>query len=125
MKLAKLAVLGSLAALLAVPAGAQTAQTVPGKSAPSLSTQAASPTMSPTTKAMPAPAAHTGTASALVDINTASAAELDALPGIGKARADAIIKNRPYTGKDDLLSRHIVPPNVYNGLKDKIVARKL
>jgi competence protein ComEA len=60
----------------------------------------------------------------LVDINTASATELDALPGIGKARADAIIKNRPYRGKDDLATRRIVPQNVYDGIKDKIVARQ-
>src|SRR5947209_13051050 len=39
------------------------------------------------------PAADKG----LVDINSAPAADLDALPGIGKVRAAAIIKNRPYT----------------------------
>jgi DNA uptake protein ComE-like DNA-binding protein len=72
---------------------------------------------------MPAPA-RTSSTSALVDINSASEAELDALPGIGKSRATAIIKNRPYSGKDDLLSRHVLPPNVYNGIKDKIIARK-
>lgn len=124
MKLAKLAIVGSLAALLAAPVFAQTPQATPGKPAPSLSTAPGSQTMSPPTKAMPAPAARSSASSTLVDINSASAAELDALPGIGKARADAIIKNRPYSGKDDLLSRHIVPPNVYNGIKDKIIARK-
>ena len=60
----------------------------------------------------------------LVDINTASASELDALPGVGKARADAIIKNRPYKGKDDLVARHVLPQNVYDGIKDKIIARQ-
>ena len=60
----------------------------------------------------------------LVDINSATAAELDALPGIGKSRADAIIKNRPYSGKDDLLARHIIPKNVYDEVKDKIIAKK-
>ena len=129
MKLANLALVGTLAALLAAPAMGQTAQTTPGKSTPAITgtpspATPASPTMAPATKAAPAPAARTGGTSALVDINSASSAELDALPGIGKARADAIIKNRPYSGKDDLLSRHIVPPNVYNGIKDKIIARK-
>ncbi|HBK04614.1 MAG TPA: DNA-binding protein [Acetobacteraceae bacterium] len=124
MKLATLAMVGSLAALLAAPAVAQTPQTTPGKPAPSLSTNPGSPTTSPATKAMPAPAARTSPASTLVDINSASASELEALHGIGKTRADAIIKNRPYTGKDDLLSRHIVPQNVYDGIKDKIIARK-
>lgn len=60
----------------------------------------------------------------LVDINSAPESELDALPGVGKARAEAIIKNRPYSGKDDLLSRHVLPKNVYEGIKDKIIARR-
>ena len=61
---------------------------------------------------------------ALLDINSASKGDLDALPGIGSARADAIIKGRPYNGKDDLVNRGIIPANVYNGIKDKIVARQ-
>jgi competence protein ComEA len=61
---------------------------------------------------------------ALLDINSASQAELDALPGIGPARAAAIIKGRPYNGKDDLVNRKIIPANVYNGIKDKIIARQ-
>jgi competence protein ComEA len=63
-------------------------------------------------------------AATLIDINAASKAELDALPGIGSARADAIIKGRPYKGKDDLVSRKIIPENVYNGIKDKIIAHQ-
>ena len=62
--------------------------------------------------------------STLVDINSASAEDLDKLPGVGKSRADAIIKNRPDKGKDDLLNRHVLPGNVYNGIKDKIVAKQ-
>jgi DNA uptake protein ComE-like DNA-binding protein len=60
----------------------------------------------------------------VVDINRASAKELDKLPGIGPARADAIIKHRPYRGKDDLLARHIIPAGVYNGIKDRIIAKQ-
>ena len=76
-----------------------------------------------------APPAAMGTAqgtaqSKLVDINSASASDLDALPGIGESRAKAIIKNRPYSGKDDLLSRHVLTKSVYDGIKDKIIARK-
>jgi competence protein ComEA len=128
MKLANLALVGTLAALLAAPAVAQTTQTSPGKASPAITgtpspAAPGSSTMAPA-KPAPAPAARTGATSTLVDINSASPSELDALPGVGKSRADAIIKNRPYSGKDDLLSRHILPANVYNGIKDKIVARK-
>jgi len=62
---------------------------------------------------------------ALIDINSAPRQELVAkLPGIGEARADAIIKGRPYRGKDELMEKKIIPENVYNGIKDKIIARQ-
>jgi competence protein ComEA len=61
---------------------------------------------------------------ALLDINSATAAQLDALPGIGPARSAAIIKGRPYNGKDDLINRKIIPQNAYDGIKDKIIARQ-
>ena len=64
------------------------------------------------------------TAAALLDINSASKADLEALPGIGAARSDAIIKGRPYRGKDDLVRRNIVPEGVYAGIKDRIIARQ-
>ena len=44
------------------------------------------------------------------------------MPGIGAARADAIIKNRPYRAKNELLDKKIIPANVYEGIKDKIIA---
>ena len=84
----------------------------------------------PATHGPTAPAASMSTAaqgtaqSKLVDINSAPASDLDALPGIGESRAKAIIKNRPYSGKDDLLSRHVLTKSVYDGIKDKIIARK-
>jgi competence protein ComEA len=107
-----------LAAAFALPAAAQTSQMTPAKPSTSI------PTTPAPSQIAPAPRASSTTSSALVDINSASPAELDALPGVGKARAEAIIKNRPYKGKDDLTNRHVVPPNVYNGIKDKIIARQ-
>jgi len=65
-----------------------------------------------------------GTQGALMDINSASEKELDTLPGIGEARAKAIVKNRPYKGKDELVQKKIIPQNVYDGIKDKIIAKQ-
>jgi competence protein ComEA len=70
------------------------------------------------TPAKPAPAGE------LLDINSASAEELDKLPGVGAVRAKAIIDHRPYFGKDDLVNKKIIPSNVYAQIKDKIIARQ-
>jgi competence protein ComEA len=59
-----------------------------------------------------------------LDINTATKKQLSALPGIGDARSDAIIKGRPYKGKDELVQKNIIPDSVYQGIKDKIIAEQ-
>jgi competence protein ComEA len=135
MNVQKLAAL-ALTSLLALPAMAQTT-TTPGttRSTPPAATTHTTTTTTPSTAprtATTAPSTSSSTTGTkptsaqdkLVDINSASASELDALPGIGKARAAAIIKNRPYKGKDDLASKHVIPQNVYDGIKDKIIARQ-
>ena len=60
-----------------------------------------------------------------VDINTATAEDLQKIKGIGPVYSAKIIAGRPYTGKDDLLTRKIVPQHTYNMIKDKIIAHQV
>ena len=74
------------------------------------------------------PKAATTTAAATsdnkLDINTATADQLKAFPGIGEAYSKRIIDGRPYTAKNQLVSRGVLPQGVYNKIKDSIIASK-
>ena len=60
----------------------------------------------------------------LMDINSASEKELATLKGIGEVRAKAIVKHRPYKGKNELVDKKIIPQNVYDDIKDQIIAKQ-
>jgi len=55
-----------------------------------------------------------------LDLNAASAAELNALPGISAERSDAIVAGRPYRSRYDLVKRNILPRDQYDRIKDLI-----
>ena len=72
-------------------------------------------------KAVTAPAAAK---MEMIDINSATEAELKAIPGIGDEYSKKIIAGRPFSNKSQLLSKKIIPKPVYDKIKDMIIAKQ-
>jgi competence protein ComEA len=71
----------------------------------------------------PIPGARANEVGGRVDLNTASAAELANLPGIGPAKAQAIVEFRakePFTRTDDLRKVKGIGDKLYDSIKDQI-----
>lgn len=129
----------ALSLLLAAPAFAQSAapattkQTAPAATtapaaAPATSAKPATApaTTAPAaaaTSAKPAAPAAAQTQSQKVNLNTATAKDLDALPQIGEARAKAIVEARAkgkFKDWNDFVARKVVPSNAEAAIKDKV-----
>jgi competence protein ComEA len=103
LKLSRLPI-GLLALTIAAPVFAQPATTTTNPTPPAA-------TMAPSKASM-------------VDINTASAVELKALPGVTESDSEKIIRGRPYADKSQLVSRHVVSEATYDKIKDHLVAKQ-
>jgi competence protein ComEA len=58
-----------------------------------------------------------------VNVNTASAAELASLPGIGPSKAQAIVEHRakePFTRAEDLRKVKGIGPKLYDAIREQI-----
>lgn len=92
-------------------------------------TKPAASTAKPAQSTTTASSASSGKSAAaqgqLLDINTATADQLKALPGVGDAYAKRIIDGRPYAAKNQLVQRGILPANTYDKIKDQIIAHRV
>jgi competence protein ComEA len=116
--------MGLLALTIAAPVMAQpAATTTPSTTSPS-STMA--PAVPATPRASTPDARSTATApkADMVDINSATAAELKMLPGVSESDATKIIQGRPYADKSQLVSKKVVSESTYEKIRDHVVAKQ-
>ncbi len=94
--------------------------TTPAQPAPPAAPRAAQPATPAPAPAQPARAAAPAAQGTLVNLNTATKEQLDSLPQIGDARAQAIIAKRPYRDWNDFVAKNVVPGNAEAAIKDKV-----
>ncbi|MGD9893947.1 MAG: helix-hairpin-helix domain-containing protein [Dehalococcoidia bacterium] len=63
----------------------------------------------------------------ILDLNTATALQLEALPGVGPVRAQQIVESRakegPFTSPDDLVQRKLIPQSMIEAIRGRIQVR--
>lgn len=107
-----------LSAFSFAPAQTPSKPSQPAKTTPSATTQ--------TSTASKATAAQKSTQAAdKLDINTATVDQLKMLPGVGDAYAAKIVGGRPYTAKNQLTTKGVIPQATYEKIKEQIVAHKV
>lgn len=110
-----------------VTVGGQPAAKVPeaaGAAATSAATKASSAAQAAkTAPAETKKAAKAAVPAGAVNINTASKEQLEALPGIGPIKAQAIIAGRPYQKTEDIMKVKGIKQGIFNKIKDRITVQ--
>ncbi len=106
---------------VAKPATPAPAATAPAVTAPAPAKPAAT-APAPAAKPAAAPAAAAA-APKLVNLNSATADQLDTIPNIGEKRSEAIIKGRPYTTTQELVTKKVLTQGIFDKIKDKVTVK--
>ncbi len=120
-----IAPLGFALLLGLAPLAASQAQTraPAGQPVPDAASHLPAWTQGSATKGTPSPAVQGREVAKVVNINSASEADLLSLPDVSRRRAQAIIQHRPYSDTNELVSRGIMPKSEYDQINDRITAK--